>query len=180
MFLSKKNQSVNQFVLSNGKPPKMKPELSAKPVIKMAVITPHEIVLRGLKVMLSKRSEVQITRENQVIVNALNYLERQEKEALPDLVVVDTKQREMSCCEAIMRLKWLDEKMKVLVMGDHFRNENITDFFGAGAEGYIDQSANGELFAYAASVLAHDGKYFLYTRLLAMRGYIMTDPIENN
>lgn len=178
MFLSKKIQSVNQFVLSNGKPPKIKPVPHNKPVIKMLVITPNEVLLRGLKVTLEKSNVVNIFRDNRAVVNALNYWEQQEKEAFPDLVVLDTQQRKMTCCEAILWFKRLNDKMKILVMGDYFRNENIKEFFDVGADGYIDIVAGGESIAYAAYRIVHEGKLFLYTPTLPMNGYIVLEPFD--
>ena len=180
MIFSKKSQAVNQFVLNNGKPPKIKPVPSNKPIIKMILITPNELLARGLKVTLAKSNMVQIVRDNQAVVNAVRYWEQQEKEAFPDIVILDTQQRKMTCCEAIMWFKRLNDKMKVLVMGDYFRNENIKEFFDIGAEGYIDQAAGGETVVYAASLLVHESKYFLYTPALPMRGYILLDQAEGD
>src|SRR5690606_9682505 len=91
---------------------------------------------------------------------------------------LDTQQRKITCCEAILWFKRLNEKTKILVMGDYFRNENITEYFEAGADGYIDIAAGGESVAYAAYLLVHEGKRFVYTPTLPLQGYIVLEPFE--
>lgn len=178
MTLSNNLQHNNEFILGAGKPSKIHPIKHKKSPICMAIITPNQMFLHGLNVEFKARDVVDIITINTSAFNALKNWTQQPCEVSPDIILIDTKQKKLSCREMVMRLKFLCRKTKILVAGDYFRHENIQDYFELGANGYIDQAASGLMFLTAIETVVYHDKQFLHTPLLPFHGHIIRDPYE--
>lgn len=178
MTLSNNFQHNNDFILGASKPSKIHTMKYKKLPIRMVLITPNQVFANGLKVEFKARDVVDLITTNTSAFNALQYWTQQPCEAFPDVILIDTKQRKLSCREVVMRFKLLCQKTKILVAGDCFRNENIQDYFELGADGYIDQAASGSTFLKAIETVVHYDKKFIYTPDLPFHGHIILNPDE--
>lgn len=178
MSFTKKITPVNDFILSSNKHTKITP--LPRPPTKIIIITPNEMLMTGIKCVLKDNESINIIRTNTAIINSLFYWRHQEEEDFPHVILVDTQQRRISCYEFIIRFKNLNDKTKILVMGDQFRHEKLQEYFDAGADGYLDQAASTSTFVQAINTVVHDGKKFLFTPLLPFHGHIVLEPFEED
>jgi DNA-binding NarL/FixJ family response regulator len=178
MTLSKNFQENNNFVLGTGKKSTIHPMKYTRPAIRMVVITPNQLFANGLKVEFAAGDVVNIIHNNTSAFTSLQYWEQQPRSVFPEVLLLDTQQRKLSCHEVMLRFKYLHQKTKIIVAGDHFRNENIKDYFDVGADAYVDQAASGLTFLKAIETVVCHEKQFLYTPQLPFHGHIVIEPYE--
>lgn len=178
MILSNTTKIPTDFILGSGKKPRINPLPYNHPPVKTLVISPNQLFTQGLAIEFEHDDTVDIIRASTSVYNALEYWSQQPSEVFPDLLLIDTQQRRIACREAILRFKCLHNPMKILVMGDHFRDERIKDYFDVGADGYVDQAASAATFRQAIDFVVHHHKKFLFTPQLPFHGYVVMEEYE--
>lgn len=178
MILSKNKTAVNEFTFCGGVLPKTKPGTYQGKPIRLMSITPNRVFIEGLKGELLKHGDnlVDFTKFNISALNAIVYWQQQEKSGYPELILLDTYQKKISCVEVIQRFKSLNAATKILVIGDYLRHDTIEQYFYSGADGYIDQAATAMMFRYAIEVIVQEGKKFLHTPILPFNSYLVIEP----
>lgn len=151
MLLSKKSRSVNDSVI--------KTTLMPSSLIKTMILTPNRFLLLGLEICLHSNDLIEVIKTDTCAEHSLVYWQQQDKVQWPHLLLISTWMKHMSCIEAIQRFKFLNPKLKIIVMGDY--DTNATQWFYTGAHGYINQSMSASELNQAIVTVCGDGEYFL-------------------
>lgn len=125
--------------------------------IKILLLDDHQIILDGLKTMLSNDKHIEISGAFLSGIDAL-------KSALinqPDIIITDIMMPDMSGYDFIKNLKSYNIKSKVLILSMCVTTNMIQDAMKAGADGFImKQNATRDELLKAIGLLMEEKKYF--------------------
>jgi DNA-binding NarL/FixJ family response regulator len=178
MILSKKPVAVNEFTFCGGIKPKINPIDYRRAPVRTALLTPNRVFAIGLTNAFENKDMVDFIKVSTSALNAITHWQQQPRCDFPELIILDTYQYQISCTEAIQRFKALNAATKILVMGDHFRNEKVERYFYMGASGYIDQSATIPTFRYAIDTIMQQ-QQFLHSPELPFNGCLVINPNDD-
>ena len=100
---------------------------------KVLLVDDHDIVLAGIRTVLSRISEVEVVGE------APNGREALEMAATlkPDLVLMDISMPDLNGVEAARQLRAAVEGIKIIALSMHSERQFVTEMLRAGASGYL-------------------------------------------
>jgi DNA-binding NarL/FixJ family response regulator len=115
----------------------------------------HALFREGLKLVLGKRPDFEITGEAS---DGLELLTMLKHGVPPDLVILDISMPRLRGIEAIREIKSINEKIKILILTMHRDERLLCESFVAGADGYLlKENITTELFGAMDAVLRGDG-----------------------
>jgi two-component system nitrate/nitrite response regulator NarL len=130
----------------------------SEPVIHLAILDDHQIVIDGLKLLLQANPELQITAEANSAEEMLELL----KAKKIDVILTDiTMPHGMSGYEFSFRVKQEMPKIKILALSMSEEGGMITKMIEvAKVDGYIPKSAGQQELLTAIKEISSGGKYF--------------------
>jgi DNA-binding NarL/FixJ family response regulator len=125
--------------------------------VKILLLDDHQIILDGLKTMLSNEKHITICGAYLSGIDALkNALVHQ-----PDVIITDIMMPDMSGYDFIKNLKSYNIKSKILILSMCMSPNNIQEAMNAGADGFImKQNATRDELMKAIGLLIENKKYF--------------------
>jgi DNA-binding NarL/FixJ family response regulator len=133
--------------------------------IKLLLLDDHQIILDGLKTMLSNDKHIQICGACLSGIDAI-------KNALihhPDIIITDLRMPDMSGYDFIKNIKSYNLKAKLLVLSICMSPNAVNDAMRAGANGYMPkQNATHDEIIKAINLLMQGQEYFAPEILTAL------------
>ena len=125
-------------------------------MIRIIIVDDHEIVVDGIKAMLSKEEEISVvgTADNGKRVIPL----LKEKEV--DVAVLDISMPEMDGMELTKYIKQNYQQIKILILSMHNNSSHIRRVIELGADGYILKNKGKEELVNAIYAICNGEKYF--------------------
>lgn len=149
--------------------------------IKVLIVDDHAVVRLGLRTLLADEMDIDVVAE---AANAEDAIEKTKKHC-PDVVVLDIQMPGMNGIEICKSLTTLCEKLKIVMLTSHTKEEFIEQAIQAGAAGYVlKQVGNEELTraikAVYAGEMAFDTKTtaFLVNRYRKMEAELAENAIS--
>lgn len=102
-------------------------------ILKIYIVDDHQMLIDGLKALLSEESHISIVGECNSAKKALKEI----AEYRPDIVLTDINMPEMDGIELTKNIKKLYPHIKVLALSMFGDKETISEMLKAGANGYI-------------------------------------------
>jgi len=127
-----------------------------KKQIKLYIVDDHQIMIDGIKALLSNNSLFKIIGENTNPLNALEEI----KENTPDILISDINMKEMSGIELTKQLKELYPELKILALSMYGDKETISEMLEVGINGYVLKNTGTDELVMALTKLAANQPFF--------------------
>lgn len=128
--------------------------------IRLLLVDDHEVVRRGLQMLLENEADLDIVGEASTGGEALELVKTLE----PDVVIMDIALPDMSGIDATRRIKEAHRDVAVVVLTIHEDQQYFFEMLQAGASGYVPKrAAPADLIT--AIRAAHRGEMYIYPSL---------------
>jgi DNA-binding NarL/FixJ family response regulator len=124
--------------------------------LRILVADDHDLMRRGLKVLLESRPGWTICAEAHTGREAVARAE----ELRPDIVILDITMPELNGVEAARRILKAAPNTEVLVLSVHYSDQLIRDILDAGVRGYIVKSDSDRDLVIAVEALSNHKPFF--------------------
>jgi DNA-binding NarL/FixJ family response regulator len=129
---------------------------SRGPVKRVMIADDHDVVRRGVKVLLEARPNLQLVAEASNGREAVDAA----RETRPDIAILDYSMPELNGYELTIALKRELPRIEILIYTMHHHESVVIDVLRAGARGFILKSEPGEHLFAAVEALAVHRPYF--------------------
>lgn len=143
--------------------------------ITIGIIDDHKIVRQGLKELLQKISNYNVTVE---FDNGADFLASLPLENQPDLFILDYSMPGMNGIEVLKELEEKDAEYKVLLLTQHFDEQIIDAAYHHGARGFLHKNCTAHDLKFAIDNIVKIGYNNVSEILKRMRNY--DDSPEKN
>ncbi len=144
--------------------------------INILIADDHQIVIDGLKFMLSAEEQVNIVHACNSTNDVLSYLETNAPQI--NLLITDINMPTISGIELCRLVKNKFANVKVLVLSMYSSKEIIKEALMAEADGYMLKSAGREKLVEAIFKIQNDGTYFSEEIIPIIYSQITTEKIK--
>lgn len=124
--------------------------------IKIYLVDDHQMLIDGLKALLSGESHISIVGESNIPKQAVNEI----AEYNPDIVLTDINMPEMDGIELTKAVKKQNPLIKVIALSMFGERETISDMINAGVNGYILKNTGKQELLSAINKVANGGSFF--------------------
>jgi len=125
-------------------------------IINIAIAEDHELVREGFVAMLKKYPRINILFE----ANDGKELIKGLKNAEPDIVLLDIEMPVMNGIDAIIKIKQLFPKIKIIVISAHSEETEILEYVKLGADSFLPKHCKKETLLTAILSVQEDGRFF--------------------
>jgi DNA-binding NarL/FixJ family response regulator len=129
---------------------------------KIFLIESHDFIRYGLRALL--KNHFLITGETSNGIEAIIKLEEMEKEALPDLILMDMDMVEMNGADCARAIKEKHPDIKILMLTADEDINHLNTMIHSGAEGYIMKNSSTDELLFATKRVMND-EIFICTEL---------------
>ncbi len=129
-------------------------------IIRLLLVDDHEVVRRGLQMLLENEADLNIVGEASAGGEALDLVKTLE----PDVVIMDIALPDISGIEATRRIKEAHPNVAVVVLTIHEDQQYFFEMLQAGASGYVPKRAAPDDLITAIRA-AHRGEMYIYPSL---------------
>ncbi len=124
--------------------------------IKLYIVDDHQIMIDGIKALLTNKPAFEIIGENTNPINALEEI----KKNTPDIVISDINMKEMSGIELTKQLKEIFPDLKILALSMFGDKETISEMLEAGINGYVLKNTGTDELVTALTKLSINQPFF--------------------
>ncbi|MBP8034351.1 MAG: response regulator transcription factor [Bacteroidia bacterium] len=124
--------------------------------IKIYLVDDHQMLIDGLKALLSGESHISIIGESNIPKQAVNEI----AEYNPDIVLTDINMPEMDGIELTKAVKKQNPQIKVIALSMFGERETISDMLKAGVNGYILKNTGKQELLSAIDKVSNGGSFF--------------------
>ena len=144
----------------------------------IAIIDDHKIVRQGLKELLQKILDCEVTHEFE---NGINFLDALPLEPPPDLYVLDYSMPGMNGIRVLIELKKKPEEYKVLLLTQQFDEKIIDDAYLHGARGFLNKNCTAADLQFAVENIINFGYTNITDILKRIKNYEeLTGDVKHN
>lgn len=128
--------------------------------IKIALVDDEQLILEGVKMLLSKEKNFSVT----MIANAGNvFLENLEKcteKDFPDIALVDVQMHPMNGFELVEILKDKYPDLKIIILSSHYKTSVLGYMVKLGVAAFLPKNSDKKLFIEAIFKVSENGIFF--------------------
>lgn len=128
--------------------------------IKIALVDDEQLILEGVKMLLSKEKNFSVT----MMANAGNvFLENLEKcteENFPDIALVDVQMHPMNGFELVEILKDKYPDLKIIILSSHYKTSVLGYMVKLGVAAFLPKNSDKKLFIEAIFKVSENGIFF--------------------
>lgn len=128
--------------------------------IKIALVDDEQLILEGVKMLLSKEKNFSVT----MMANAGNaFLENLEKCApddFPDIALVDVQMHPMNGFELVEILKDKYPDLKIIILSSHYKTSVLGYMVKLGVAAFLPKNSDKKLFIEAIFKVSENGIFF--------------------
>ncbi len=107
--------------------------MSSKDILKILIVDDHDIVRKGLAMLVSRQDDLSVVAEAGTVAEAV----ANAREFIPDVVVMDIRLPDGSGIEACRDIRDENSDIKVLMLTSYSDEEAVMGSIMAGASGYL-------------------------------------------
>ena len=125
--------------------------------IKIALLFPQEICIRGIHRILANNPRMDIIKSHTAFEEGIRFWEQQLFEKWPDVMLIsdELKERKKDNLHVIEALKALQPKLNIIMMSP-FEKDDFTVWFDAGVKGYLFMNGPIEELEIGITAVYHD------------------------
>jgi two-component system nitrate/nitrite response regulator NarL len=124
--------------------------------LKIYIVDDHQMLIDGLKALLSDEKHISLVGENTSAKAAL----KEVAEYRPDIVLTDINMPEMDGIELTREIKKQQPEVKVIALSMYGERETISDMLKAGVSAYILKNTGKQELLKAIEKVASGGTFF--------------------
>lgn len=128
--------------------------------IKIALVDDEQLILEGVKMLLSKEKNFSVT----MMANSGNvFLENLEKcaeEDFPDIALVDVQMHPMNGFELVEILKDKYPDLKIIILSSHYKTSVLGYMVKLGVAAFLPKNSDKKLFIEAIFKVSENGIFF--------------------
>ena len=140
---------------------------------KICLIDDHKIVRQGLKELLEKLKQYEITHEFE---SGADFLAALPLDNAPDLYILDYSMPGLSGIDVLQALEQLPEEYRVLLLTQHFDETVINDAYHFGARGFLHKNCTAQDLKFAIDNIVAIGYNNVTEILRRIRNY---NPVDD-
>lgn len=128
--------------------------------IKIALVDDEQLILEGVKMLLSKEKNFSVT---MMANNGNLFLENLEKcptEDFPDIALVDVQMQPMNGFELVEILKDKYPDLKIIILSSHYKTSVLGYMVKLGVSAFLPKNSDKKLFIEAISKVFENGIFF--------------------
>ena len=107
--------------------------MAANPKLKILIVDDHDIVRKGLAMLISRQEDLSVVAEAGTVAEAVE----KARESVPDVVVIDIRLPDGTGIEACRDIRDENADVKVLMLTSYSHEEAVMGSIMAGASGYL-------------------------------------------
>lgn len=124
--------------------------------VKIYIVDDHQMLIDGLKALLSDESNISIVGESNIPKQAVKEI----SEYKPDIVLTDINMPEMDGIELTKAVKQQNPEIKVIALSMFGERQTISDMLKAGVSGYILKNTGKKELLSAIEKISNGGTFF--------------------
>lgn len=128
--------------------------------IKIALIDDEELILEGVKMLLSKEKNITVTMTANDGNIFLENLEKISKDNFPDIAMVDVQMQPMDGFELVEILKNKYPDLKIIILSSHYKTSVLGYMVKLGVAAFLPKNSNKKLFIEAVTKVYENGIFF--------------------
>jgi two-component system nitrate/nitrite response regulator NarL len=125
-------------------------------ILKIYLVDDHQMLIDGLKALLSGEAHISIVGENTMPEKALKEI----REYRPDIVLTDINMPVMDGIELTKEIKKLNPEIRVIALSMFGERETISDMLKAGVSAYILKNTGKQELLKAIEKVSDGGTFF--------------------
>jgi DNA-binding NarL/FixJ family response regulator len=128
--------------------------------LKIMIVDDHEVVRRGLAMVLNLEADFEVVAQAQNSQEALSKIEDNQ----PDMIILDMKMPGMSGREIAMQIKVNHPKIKIMILSGTELDEEVFDTLDMGVDGYILKDVSPDELNRAIRMVA-EGQVYIHAEV---------------
>ena len=128
--------------------------------IKIALVDDEQLILEGIKMLLSMENKYSVDFLATEGSQLLEYLEQKNKEAFPDLVMIDIQMKPMDGFELTELLKKKYPDLRIIILSSHYKSSVLGYMIKLGVSAFLPKNSSKAVFIEAIENVYKNGMYF--------------------
>jgi len=131
-----------------------------KSQIKVALIDDEELILEGVKMLLSSEQNISVGLTANNGPDFLKNLEHISKDNFPDIALVDVQMQPMNGFELVEILKDKYPELKIIILSSHYKTTILGYMVKLGVSAFLPKNSNRKTFIDAITMVYKNGVFF--------------------
>lgn len=144
--------------------------------IKLAIVDDEELILEGLKMLLSLESSINVVQTANNGITFLENLSELNASEFPDLVLVDIQMQPMDGFELVEKLRALYPELKIIILSSHYKSSILGYMVKLGVAAFLPKNSNKATFINAITMVHKNGVYFTTEDYQMIQTYMNNTP----
>jgi len=128
--------------------------------IKIALVDDEQLILEGVKMLLSKEKNFSVTMMANDGNVFLKNLEKINKADFPDIALVDVQMEPMNGFELVAVLKDKYPDLKIIILSSHYKTSVLGYMVKLGVSAFLPKNSSKKLFIEAITKVHENGIFF--------------------
>ncbi|MDC8105223.1 MULTISPECIES: response regulator transcription factor [Chryseobacterium] len=128
--------------------------------IKIALIDDEQLILEGIKLLLSNEQNISVTLTSDNGPDFINNLESLAENSFPDIALVDVQMQPMNGFELVGILKEKYPDLKIIILSSHYKSSILGYMVKLGVSAFLPKNSNKKTFIEAITMVHKNGVYF--------------------
>lgn len=128
--------------------------------IKIALVDDEELILEGVKMLLSLEKSISVTITSNNGPDFLENLPNLSPEDFPDIALVDIQMKPMDGFELVEILRQKYPDLKIIILSSHYKSSILGYMIKLGVSAFLPKNSNKKAFIEAITEVYKTGLYF--------------------
>lgn len=131
-----------------------------KSPIKIALIDDEQLILEGVKMLLSNENNISVNVMSNNGPDFLEQLENLSPDDFPDIALVDVQMKPMNGFELVEILKEKYPDIKIIILSSHYKSSILGYMVKLGVSAFLPKNSNRKTFMDAITMVYKNGVFF--------------------
>lgn len=128
--------------------------------IKIALVDDEQLILEGVKLLLSIEKRISVTVSSTNGINFLENLDKIDPENFPQIALVDIQMKPMDGFELVEILRQEYPDLKIIILSSHYKTSVLGYMVKLGVSAFLPKNSDKKTFIEAITQVHKNGLYF--------------------
>lgn len=128
--------------------------------IKIALIDDEQLILEGVKMLLSNEKNISVCLTADNGPNFIEYLGKLSEKEFPDIALVDIQMKPMNGFELVEILKEKYPDLKIIILSSHYKTSILGYMVKLGVSAFLPKNSDKKTFIDAITMVDKNGVFF--------------------